>query len=103
MAFHDVEQKTTKTNPFFSDKGIIDHLKVINYSFDKMSFLILTLSLRLRKNTLKFRRGFKKIEASLENFQKMLRQNKISTQKLIFQQNNIYPKIFGNNENFGYK
>jgi hypothetical protein len=70
MAFHDVEQKTTKTNPFFSDKGIIDHLKVINYSFDKMSFLILILSLRLRKNTLKFRRGFKKIEASLGKFPK---------------------------------
>ena len=70
MAFHDVEQKTTKTNPFVSDKGIIDHLKVINYSFDKMSFLILILSLRLRKNTLKFRRDFKKIEASLGKFPK---------------------------------
>ena len=75
MAFHDVEQITTKTNTFYSDKGIMDHLKVINYSFDEMSFLNLILSLRLRNDTLKFRRGFKLIEASLDIFQKMLRLN----------------------------
>ena len=43
MAFYNVKQITTKTNTFFSDKGIMDHFKVINYSFDEMAFLILIL------------------------------------------------------------